>query len=520
MVDCLCPSAAFLRLQDRRDVAHRGLVLAARAHAAISMDGQSLPAEGIQDLLASVIPETVPKTLELVPTAGPYLHYRAEAALDGAALMLSFTPRVARLLRSERSAMRSEVALLQWLARSGAGNPSTPANILDQSKPDRGDCSDCGANYWTCNCTSGRLLSFLPQLMGHGTARHLAQGEYIITRPAPGMPRAALGVSLDTAQQDDLDLQTGRLLRHLSSQVSPNGKFGTALAILSPRSGDESAGRVGERASTPDRDSCYEKWSDAFISLLESALRDAEDFKVAIRYEAVRDHVNRFKHFLDAVSMPRLVVVDAGEEQLTLVTPVGSEVDIAGRWCDMHGPDDSLLKARQLASPTAGPNGEEASDSDSASQQAKVGQGRVSASFVVTGIRGLGNSVFGDPLFASVLSRNATPKIWSGFMPVMAERLSATTSPHHGSLLDDAAHIEVRRLLYECHHAVVAIVREYCRRQSDSDDREMPARKRLTQALRRLDSMDDRGVVWRQLYDDDVYPVKRQKPDNGEAGDG
>jgi len=32
--------------------------------------------------------------------------------------------------------------------------------------------------------------------------------------------------------------------------------------------------------------------------------------------------------------------------------------------------------------------------------------------------------------------------------------------------------------------------------------------------------MDDRGVVWRQLYDDDVYPVKRQKPNNGEAGDG
>ncbi|UNI17349.1 hypothetical protein JDV02_003697 [Purpureocillium takamizusanense] len=524
MVDCLGPSAALLQLESRRrNVAHRALLLASTASAAMPIDGQPPLIEGVRNLLVSVIPEAAPKGLDLVPAIGPHLNYHAEAALDGADLTLSFSLRASRLLRSERSAMRSEVALLQWLAKPGEGllSPSL-ASRSGQLKQDGVYCSHCGGHHQTCDGATGTLLPFLPRLIKYGTARDIGQGEYTITRPAPGTSRAALAAPPYAAQEDDLDLQTGRLLRCISSQVSPNGKFGTAFAVLSPQSGgDDSVGHMGERPSTPDRDARYETWSDAFISLLESALRDAEDFKVAIRYEAIRDHVSRFKHFLDAVSVPRLVVVDAGEEHHTLVSALGSKAHAADWQCDMHGPDEPLLTARHPTDSMAETNGEAATGSDTAASQPRVGQRRASVPLMVTGIRGLGNSVFGDPLFASVLSRNDAAKIRFGFMPAMADRLDdAAACTHHSNLLEDAGHAEVRRLLYECHHAVIAIVREYCRRQSDSDDREMPARKRLTQALRRLDSMDDAGVVWCHHSDDDVYPVKRRRSDNHGSGDG
>ena len=77
--------------------------------------------------------------------------------------------------------------------------------------------------------------------------------------------------------------------------------------------------------------------------------------------------------------------------------------------------------------------------------------------------------------------------------------------------LDDPQNAESRCLLYECYHAATAIVREYYRRCSDSDDREMPARKRLTQALRKLDKMDDMGKERRPHPTGEASPKKRPR---------
>ena len=113
-----------------------------------------------------------------------------------------------------------------------------------------------------------------------------------------------------------------------------------------------------------------------------------------------------------------------------------------------------------------------------------------------------------------MLSRNASHEINCGFESPLREQIpDAFANSSHP--LEDVRHAQVRRLLYECYHAVTAIVREYCRRSNDSDDREMPARKRLTQALRALDNMDDFGREKQSNPDGRAFSIERPKPNHG-----
>jgi aminoglycoside phosphotransferase (APT) family kinase protein len=99
-------------------------------------------------------------------------------------------------------------------------------------------------------------------------------------------------------------------------------------------------------------------WSEAFQSLIESVLRDAEDMLVTLPYEAIRYEVSARKTLLDQVSEPKLVAMEAGEPQNVLL-------------------DQS--RRRQIV-----------------------------------GLLGFSNVVWGDPMLASVCS-NASPEFWDGF---------------------------------------------------------------------------------------------------------
>lgn len=469
--------------------------------------GDKPPTSHLRALIKSAAPKFADADLEPLPSARPQVHFFAKAS-DADVLMLSLSPRPTGLLRSERLLILSEVLVLQWLSNPAHESRPSHANEAEPhqtSVPVRGQAI---ANSQIPRCPRRLLQPFLPRLVEHGLAGPASHGEYILTGPVAGTVVAALAQPLGRARRSDVDFQIGQLLRRISTQQSPNGKFGTAIAVLSP---DSTAPSMSWRRAIPDHHARYDRWSEAFLSILEASLRDAEDFKVAIQYTAIRDHVSRFTRLLDAVTSPRLVAIDAGEDTSTLVSPASGRRQHNGpsrqhaqkqqgqclRSDDRRLHDGTLdAGVKGTSSPIAHPERE---------------------SMQVTGLREWGNCVFGDPLLTSVLSRNASPDIWDGFQSPLRDH-EIELPGVQSEPLDDLRNAGVRRLLYECHHAVTAIVREYCRRCDDSDDREMPARRRLTQALRMLDGLDDSGKEKRPHPDGEMSQAKRPKSDCDGAG--
>jgi hypothetical protein len=60
-------------------------------------------------------------------------------------------------------------------------------------------------------------------------------------------------------------------------------------------------------------------WRVAFLSLVESALRDAEDMLVSVPYDSIRQHMARYGRLLDEVTEARLVPLDVGDPENVLV---------------------------------------------------------------------------------------------------------------------------------------------------------------------------------------------------------
>ncbi|KAH7394247.1 kinase-like domain-containing protein [Phaeosphaeria sp. MPI-PUGE-AT-0046c] len=60
-------------------------------------------------------------------------------------------------------------------------------------------------------------------------------------------------------------------------------------------------------------------WKEAFLSLLESVLRDGEDMLVTIPYESVRYYIGKCSHFLDQATQPRLVALNVCDPQNVLI---------------------------------------------------------------------------------------------------------------------------------------------------------------------------------------------------------
>jgi hypothetical protein len=63
----------------------------------------------------------------------------------------------------------------------------------------------------------------------------------------------------------------------------------------------------------------HSTWSEAFQSLIESVLRDAEDMLVSLPYDSIRYHVSSRKAVLNQIIEPRLVAIEAGEARNVLV---------------------------------------------------------------------------------------------------------------------------------------------------------------------------------------------------------
>jgi len=171
-------------------------------------------------------------------------------------------------------------------------------------------------------------------------------------------------------------------------------------------------------------------WSRAFHGLLEGVLRDGEDKAVLLPYEVVRAHYKRLSYHLDSVLLPRLLILDIGNDRNVMVE---------------RGLDEE-------------------------------GSAKVPAEGVrVTGLRSWSQGIFGDPLLADCFDDPS-----EGCLEGWREGGE--------DIIEDEENTKVRMLLYGCFRAVITIVTEHYRPQSDSSRRELEGRRKLTSVLAELET--------------------------------
>jgi len=250
---------------------------------------------------------------------------------------------------------------------------------------------------------------------------------YSIFEAPPGATLSSLSVYLSLPERRLVDKQIGSMARSLASMTSPPGTFGPVNRVLPD---PFTPVFILETPTSPETKGS-KTWSEAFNLLLEGVFRDGEDMAVLLPYETIRTHYGRLSWRLDAVTIPRLLVLDAGSETNVMVE---------------RGAQD-----RSATVPSGGT--------------------------VVRGLRSWSQGIFGDPLLL-----NAFDDPSEGFLDGWREG--------GDDIIEDGENAEVRMLFYRCFRALVSIVTEYYRPQGDSSRRELEGRRRLTTALAELEKLD------------------------------
>ncbi|RSL41379.1 hypothetical protein CEP53_012782 [Fusarium sp. AF-6] len=457
------------------------------------------PERSVLSLLNGISPRLSVQELEVVPSARLQRLYNVKVT-EGPSLLLALPPpTVMRLLRSEKSSIGSEAAVLKWLSAVAREKKTSPASgSKESSGRTRGGSS-------SSERTTHSLSGYLPILVRHESIGGGLAVEYNLSRPSRGVAVSALSNPLTHRERRVVDFQVGQLLRRISTQVSPTRRFGIAADVLSvPPSVVHNPARRLEGGLHESRGA--ESWRVAFHNLMEAILRDGEDLTIMLNYSTIRRHFYRFEHLLDTVTEPRLVVLDAGEDSNTLVMRPGEGA---------NGSQGKIISVQKTSGGTE--RGQRRSEDDSAvdsdddedDKEYTISKGQIE----VTGLRQWSNCIFGDPLLASVFSKRPRPSqdFWRGFdKPLPGDERDPT-------LIEDTPNAHIRLLLYECYHAVVSLVGEFYRPQNDGGKRELAARKHLGSVLARLEELDDSGGQRRRRMSGEMSPAKR--PRSGEEDD-
>jgi hypothetical protein len=368
----------------------------------------SLPVRRLKEILSHVVPDASLGPVEQLPsTQLPRLYTLSMS--DDRKLLLSFAPSLAvRLLRQEATILSSEATLVYFIAgseRQAEMGDSPGSEIERPSSP-----------------MVENLKCLIPKLLKHSSNNREMAYPYSIFENTTGAPLSTLSIYLSLPERRMVDRQIGAMARALASLTSPSGTFGTVSRVLPDP--------FTPRSPTAPPTTGSKTWAEGFNVLLEGILRDGEDMAVLLPYEVVRSHYQRLSWRLDAVTLPRLVVLDAGIE---------TNVMIERKSEDGVSPADEGVK--------------------------------------LTGLRSWSQGVFGDPLISNVFEEPS-----EGFMEGWRESGE--------DIIEDGENAEVRLLLYRCYRAVVAIVTEYYRPQGDSSRRELEGRRKLTSALAELEKID------------------------------
>lgn len=179
---------------------------------------------------------------------------------NGGQLLLKGSPSSSTaLLRRERSFLETEAQFLALLGQSG--NPCIP-----------------------------QLYHYDPQGRSWGSP-------FLIRQYVKGRTLLEMESELSLQQRDGIDRHLGFLLSTIGQNAAP--KFGSLHQVA------HGAGTLS--------------WREAFCSLFEGILRDAEDTFIHLSYSEIRAEVTRLAPALEDVSLPRLVVVDFGRPSHVLL---------------------------------------------------------------------------------------------------------------------------------------------------------------------------------------------------------
>ncbi|KAI1371024.1 hypothetical protein F4677DRAFT_324495 [Hypoxylon crocopeplum] len=432
---------------------------------------------------------------------------------DGRTLILSLPPPpTLRLLRSERATNLSEALVTKWILEevlppSIQGEEHTHESTgTHQHVESQAERDEQKINPEGIRDSRRDVLRFLPILVVHSPSSAGLGSPFNIFEPPRGTTISELQTPLTIPEKKVVDLQRGQLVRQLSSLAQPNGLFGPVIAAIgsqlpSINLGGTRVANVGFRSART--------WKQAFHSLLEGVLRDAEDMAVTISYEPIRGYFNRLGHVMDGVTTARLAILDASDDFNVLVSR-STKRNEEGE--ETHPPPPSSQETKQSETGTATEKvaRERGQEGDEGGRPPDVQQPTIT----VTGLRDWSNCVFGDPLFAEVFSQNPTSEFLHGFR-------SSPNDDDDDDLVEDPESASVRLLLYECYHATVSVVKTFYRPGPDSSDREIAARRRLAAALRRLEEVDEEAAGKRPRRPSanvEAWPVKKPKGDSSGPG--
>ncbi|KAK7992300.1 hypothetical protein PG988_001094 [Apiospora saccharicola] len=357
------------------------------------------PLGRVEAVVSHAVPHvTVQSLLPLQPTAAGGLQRLFRVTLsDDRTLLLKLPPSLMlRLLRRERYLTWSEPCVINWIFRetlegSRAEIPRIPLQRFVTPDSPEGFTSlqttnmvnmDQEVSSATCGDT---LLSYLPAVIASSTSREALGAPFSLWEPAMGDLVSSLPGPLTPLERRVVEYQKGYLVRQISQVCAPNSRFGPAVAVLGP-------GRLWGLPMPPASAGLESvaTWSTAFLALMESILRDAEDVALMINYSLIRRHLARLSYTLDDVTESRLVLFDAANDANVLVTRSSREEQL----------EDGLPRHSHKGQATAMQGAIDAAETNPIS---------------VTGLQDWSNCVFGDPLMVKAFSRNPSDDFLRGF---------------------------------------------------------------------------------------------------------
>jgi Phosphotransferase enzyme family len=144
----------------------------------------------------------------------------------------------------------------------------------------------------------------IPRVLHYESCNTTLGSATLLTTYIPGFTLKDLKHTLSAYEQFSLNRQLGIYTRLLNNHRAPT--FGTVSKVL------DGTG--------------FTSWRDAFLSLLESILRDAENVVILLPYDQIREQMERLSGYLDDITVPRLVAFDLCETENAVLDPSSGTV--------------------------------------------------------------------------------------------------------------------------------------------------------------------------------------------------
>lgn len=249
----------------------------------------------LQNMLRPLFPSTV-CVQNIYPLKSRIHPLRWLTLSNGEHLVLKYFPRPStRLLRQEQYSLETEARALALLLQTA--NPCIP-----------------------------RVFYYDP----HG---YVLGSPFLLRQYVRGSTLREMSAILTVEEREGVDRHLGFLANTIAQHVASS--FGTLKKV---------AYGLG-----------YRTWREAFISLFESLLRDAEDTFINLPYSEIRYELGRLAQVLNEVTVPRLVIVDFGCPSHVLLDPKSKQMTGiinfgSALWGDVlmaelfHCPSESVLE--------------------------------------------------------------------------------------------------------------------------------------------------------------------------------